>query len=133
MTQRNIDVMDIIVNKIVDGAKLSKALESVYTKRSVCIPLNKKYSEVELIDLGMSRRTTNSFLRAKMRTLGELITFCNSNKKITDISGIGKDSGIEAFEFILDYCWGNMEDDERVSFLIDTVERNEAHIRAEIA
>ena len=132
MTQRNIDTMDVIVNKIANGVKLSKALEAVYEKRNVCIPLNKKYSEVELINLGMCRRTTNSFLRAKIRTLGELIVFCN-NKKITDIPGIGKDSGIEAFEFILDYCWGNMEDDERVAFLIDTVERNEAHLRTEIA
>ena len=131
MTQTNIYAMDIIVNKMVEGAKLSKALEYVYKKRTVCIPLNKQYSEVELIELGMSRRTTNSFLRGKMRTLGELITFCNINK-ITDIPGVGKDSGTEAFEFILDYCWENMTQNERESFLIDTVERNRKYIRSEI-
>ena len=132
MTQRNIDVMDIIVTKMVEGAKLSKALESVYKKRNVCIPCVDKYAELEIISMGMSRRTTNAFLRSRMRTLGELITFCNSGKKITDISGVGKDSGTEAFEFILDYCWDNMDQDERVSFLIDTVERNSKYIKADI-
>ena len=132
MTQRNIDVMDIIVSKMAEGVKLSKALGVVYQKRTVYIPLNKQYDDVELIDLGMCRRTTNSFLRSKMRTLRELIAFCNS-KKITDIPGIGKDAGTEAFEFIIDYCWSNMTDDEQASFLIDTVERNSDYIRAEIA
>jgi hypothetical protein len=66
-----------------------------------------------------------------MRTIGDVIEFCKE-KKITDITGFGVGSGIEVFESILDYCWGEMSNDERTNFLIDTVEINSDHIRAEI-
>ena len=38
MTQKNIDIMDIIVSKMAEGDKLSKALKRVYTQRHVYIP-----------------------------------------------------------------------------------------------
>lgn len=131
MTQRNIDVMDIIVSKMASGEKLSKALEAVYKKRNVCIPYNENYFDVLIIDLGLSRRSSNALLRARMRKLGDVIEFCKG-KKITDITNLGITSGIEIFETILDYCWGRMSQDERTSFLIDTVERNSDYIRSEI-
>lgn len=132
MTQRNIDVMSTIVDKIADGEKLSKALESVYNKRNVCIPYKEKYCEELVIEFGLSRRATNALLRVKLRTIGDVIEFCKT-KKITDISGLGIGSGIEVFESILDYCWACMSKDERTYFLIDTVERNSENIREEIA
>lgn len=131
MTQKNIDVMNIIVNEMRDGIKLSKALECVYSKRNVCIPYNENYFDVLIIDLGLSRRSSNALLRARMRKLGDVIEFCKG-KKITDITNLGITSGIEIFETILDYCWGRMSKDEKTSFLIDTVERNSDHIRSEI-
>lgn len=129
MTQRNVDAMDLIVNKMANGAKLSNALKCVYSTRNVCIPYKEEYRDVLLIDFGLSNRSTNALLRARMRRLGDVIDFC-STSKITSITGVGKDSGTEIFETILDYCWDKMDGDERESFLIDTVERNSSYIRA---
>lgn len=131
MTQRNIEVMNIIVGKMEDGVKLSKALGAVYEKRNVCIPYSESYFDVLIIDLGLSRRSSNALLRARMRKLGDVIEFCKE-KKITDIANLGITSGIEIFETILDYCWGRMSQDEKTSFLIDTVERNSNYVRSEI-
>ena len=132
MTQRNIDVMDMIVSKMVEGATLSKALKLVYDKRKVAIPHNEEVYGVAVTSLPMSKRTANILMRGKLRTIGDVVEFCKYDK-ITKIASLGRASGIEAFEAILDYCWDHMSKDERVSFLIDTVERNSEHIRAEIA
>ena len=131
MTQKNIETMDIIVTKMANGTNLSKALEEVYTRRTVRIPYKEKYCEELVIEFGLSRRSTNALLRAKLRTIGDVIKFCEE-KKITEIAGLGTGSGIEVFESILDYCWGEMSKNERVYFLIDTIERNSDYIRAEI-
>lgn len=131
MTQKNIDVMDIIVDKMAGGAKLSKALETVYEKRRVCIPYKEENFDVLVLDLGMSNRTTNALMRARLKTLGDIINFCKGNK-ITEAAALGKSSGTEIFETILDYSWDCMNEKERVSFLIDTVERNSKYIRAGI-
>jgi DNA-directed RNA polymerase alpha subunit len=132
MTQKNIDVMDIIVSKMAEGDKLSKALQRVYHKRNVVIPYNEESFSVSLMELGTSSRATNALLRARLRTIGDVIEFCKTNK-ITDVINLGRNSGIEVFEAILDYCWDHMSQEERVSFLIDTVERNSKYIREEIA
>ena len=131
MTQKNIDIMDIIVDKMAEGFKLSKALQFVYNKRNVCIPYDEKNFSVSLMKLGMTSRSTNSLLRAKMRTLGDVIEFCQ-NHKITDIANFGQACGTEVFETILDYCWDHMTEDEKANFLIDTVERNADNIREDI-
>jgi hypothetical protein len=131
MTQRNIDVMNIIVSKMAEGTSLSKALEAVYEKRTARIPYKEECFGELIIEFGLSRRSTNALLRAKLRTIGDVVKFCNE-KKITDIAGLGAGSGIEVFEAILDYCWDNMSTNERTYFLIDTVERNSDYIRAEI-
>ena len=132
MTQRNIDVMDIIVSKMADGEKLSKALEHVYIKRSVMIPYNDKQFDVPITNIGLSQTAIRRLIRTKLMTLGDLVEFCNTNK-ITDIVNMGKGTGIEVFETVLDYCWGQMTAKEKELFLIDTVERNSEYIRAEIA
>lgn len=131
MTQTNIDVMDIIVDRMAEGATLSKALESVYVKRNVAIPYKEECFNVLIVDFGMSNRTTNALLRGKLRTIGDVITFCKNNK-ITDMAGVGRNSGIELFETILDYCWDNMDSEERVRFLIKTVEMNKGNIRIDV-
>ncbi len=132
MTQRNIDVMDIIVSKMAEGATLSKALKRVYNQRNVCIPYNDSDFDVSVMSLGLSNRAVNALFRAKLRTLGSVIEFCNENN-ITDIVNLGKSSGIEIFEAILDYFWRNMSHDKKIEFLIDTVERNGNNIREGIA
>lgn len=132
MTQRNIDTMDIIVNKIADGAKLSEALKFVYDKRNVCIPYVETNFDESLMSLGMTSRTTNALMRAGLRTIGDVVNYCNT-QKITTIKTLGNHSGIEVFETILDYCWECMSYKEKATFLIDTVERNSINLRKEIA
>lgn len=132
MTQRNIEVMDIIVNKMAEGDTLSKALKKVYNKRHVAIPYNEEIYDVAITSLSMSNRTTNAAMRGKLKTIGEVIEFCK-HQKITEVANLGRNSGMELFETILDYCWLHLSQKERVSFLIDTVERNSEYIRPEIA
>ena len=132
MTERNIYVMDVIVSKMVEGDKLSKALQRVYSKRNVVIPYIEDDLNESLMNLGMSGRATNTLLRARLRTVRDVVEFCKEHK-ITEITNLGINSGIEVFEAILDYCWDHMSQEERVSFLIDTVERNSEYIREEIA
>lgn len=132
MTQRDIDVMNAIVDKMAEGESLSKALKAVYHHRNVCIPYNDSDFDVSVMDIGLSNRATNALLRTKLKTLGSVVAFCNGHK-ITDIANLGKNSGVEIFEAILDYCWKRMDNNERTLFLIDTVERNSEYIREEIA
>ena len=132
MTQRNIDVMDIIVSKIKEGTKLSKALKLVYNKRNVFVPYVEDNMAIDIRDLGMTGRSTNALLRNGIRTITDIIDFC-TEQKITKVKNLGVSSGIEVFETILDYCWDHMNNDERTKFLIDTVERNSEYIRKEIA
>lgn len=131
MTQKNIDVMDIIVSKMKTGTKFSKALGLVYNKRNVCIPYDEKLFNEPLMSFNMSYRVTNALLKMKFKTVGDIVNFCE-DYKITDIPNLGKGSGVEIFEMILDYCWDHMSMIEKESFLIDTVERNSEHIRPEI-
>ena len=131
MTQRNIDIMDIIVSKMTEGDTLSKALQRVYNKRNVAIPYDTADFDVEILSLNMSNRTTNALMRAKLVTLGDVIRFCGM-EKITTIRNFGHSAGIELFETILNYCWDKMNQDEKTVFLIDTVERNTCHIKAEL-
>lgn len=128
MTQVNINIMDAIVDKMIAGEKLSQALKSVYVVRHVCIPYDEDIFNVSLRTLKMSCRTTNALLRAGLRTLKDVISYCKQHK-ITEIPTLGKSSGIEVLETILDYCWSNMTTKERTDFLIDTVERNSINIR----
>lgn len=129
MTQRNIEIMDVIVDKMIAGETLSQALKSVYEVRHVCIPCNEDNFNIPIQSLKMSCRSTNGLLRVGMRTLGDVVNYCNKHK-ITDIANLGKGSGIEVLETILDYCWSKMTVKERTEFLIDTVERNSINIRA---
>lgn len=131
MTQRNIYAMDAIVNKLEDGMKLSTALNCVYSKRNVCIPYCNRDLDTPIESLGLSRRSLNSLMRAKLLTIGHVVDFCE-NRKITDVVTLGRGSGIEIFEAILDCCWNNMDEKEKTAFLIDTVERNEENLRDEI-
>jgi hypothetical protein len=132
MTERNIGIMDIIVSKMVEGDTLSKALGRVYNKRSVCIPHNDEDFNVSVTDIGLSSRAIRILIRTKLMTVGAVVDFCNMNK-ITDIINMGKNTGIEVFECVLDYCWEHMNQKERIAFLIDTVERNSDNIREGIA
>lgn len=131
MTQKNIETMDIIVNKITEGKKLSRALREVYVKRNVAIPFNDSMFNVELLALDVSMRAYNGFMRAGLRTVKDIVDYSQKNSLIR-ISGLGRTSIIEVMEIILNLAWDKMSANARTEFLIDVVMRNENNLREEI-
>lgn len=127
MTQKNINIMNLIVDKMVAGKKLSDALKDVYRKRNVAIPFNDEALNVPINKLGMSKRTTYALMRGRMTTLADVVQYCEK-QKITTVNLLGKNAGIETFETMLNYLWSKMSSNERVEFLMDTVERNEENV-----
>lgn len=123
MTQRNIDIMDRIVDELVSGKKISEALSTIYTTRRVIIRSNVDNLNIDVRSVGMSNRTVNALLRTKLQTLKDVVEYAASNK-ITNIKNLGQNSGIEVFETILNYYFDSMTIEEKTEFLIDVVERN---------
>jgi DNA-directed RNA polymerase alpha subunit len=129
MTQKNIETMDRIVEGIKAGKNLSEVLAHIYTKRNVAIPFNKIMFNVSVKDLNIPSKAYNALMRAKISTVNEVIEY----NETTGLKMV-KNFGIAMFkilmEAILDYSWDVMDEKEKVNFLIDTVERNEAYLRA---
>jgi hypothetical protein len=132
MTQRNVEIMDIIVSQLAQGKKLSAALNGVYEKRKVMLPYREEWLAVEISEVPMSNRTKNALYRSHLKTLQDIVNYCSS-EGITNAKTMGRRCGIEVFEAVLDYCWDKMDNDQRTYFLIDVVERNENKVRKEIA
>lgn len=128
MTQKDIAAMDLLVSKMSEGTKLSKALKLIYRKRNIAIPFNEKMFEVQLETLGMSARTLNALTFVGAKTINDVIAV-NCEETFKRIRNFGRVSQIELFETILDYSWEHMSHKERVSFLIDTVDRNSHYLK----
>ena len=131
MTERNIEIMDIIVDKMVAGKKLTEALKDVYVKRNVAIPFDDEDLDISVEELGMSNKTTYALMRGRLFTLADMVKYCEE-KKLTTVRLLGVSSGLEAFETMVDYLWGKMDKQKRAEFLIDVVERNQGNIREEL-
>ena len=131
MTERNIEIMEVIVDKMAEGKNLADALKDVYVKRNVAVPFDFVDLDIGVDKLGMSKRSTYALLRGRLNTLMDVLRYCET-KKITTVNMLGVNAGIEIFETILNYLWSKMSVSERTDFLIDTVERNSGNIRAEI-
>lgn len=124
------NTIDRITNELAAGKKISEALSTIYSKRRVSIPCSKSERfEVDVRELGMSNRTTNALMRAKLRTLNDIIDYVHLYK-ITDVRNMGTSSCVEIMETILNYAWDKMSDKEKAEFLIDTVVRNERYLKA---
>ena len=126
-----VETAHLIANKMVEGKKLSQALALVYNKRELVIPSDVNILDVKIVDLKMTNRATNALMRAKLTTIGEVATYCKT-QKLTDIRLLGTGSGIELLETILDYCWDRMTSGERAELLLDIAERNEHNLREEL-
>ena len=131
MTERNIEIMDVIVDKMVAGKKLTEALKDVYVKRNVAIPFDDEDLNISVESLGMTKKTTYALMRGGLFTLADMVRYCEK-RKLTTIRLLGMNAGLEAFETMVDYLWGKMNKQMRVEFLIDVVERNTGNIRAEL-
>lgn len=132
MTQKNIDMMDAVVSSLAHGKTISQALKTVYTKRTVRLPYNEKVLETPIEKLTVSSRTHNALMRAHFQTIKEAVEYI-STEGIMKIRNFGKVCAVELFESILNYHWDQMTNDEKTKFLIDTVERNQHHIKPELA
>lgn len=128
MTDRNIEIMDRIVEEMAAGVKLSKALELVYTKRNVAIPYCEGMFDTPVLSSGLPQRITNALMRARLKSIDEVVKFAEKHR-LTEVQNFGKSSCMELMEYMLDAAWEKMDKDERVVFLIDIVERNEDNIR----
>ena len=131
MTERNIEIMDVIVDKMIAGKKLTEALKDVYVKRNVAIPFDDEDLNISVEKLGMSKKTTYALMRGKLFTLADMVRYCEK-RKLTTIRLLGMNAGLEAFETMVDYLWGKMDKQMRAEFLIDIVERNTGNLRAEL-
>ena len=131
MTQKNIDIMDLIVTKLAEGVPFATALKETYIKRSVSIPFNDTQLNVSIDKLGMSKKITYALIRGGISTIADIVQYCK-RQKITTLKGVGVSMGIEVFEAMLNYLWDNMSTSERVDFLIDIVEKNEDNLREEL-
>ena len=127
MTQKNIEIMDTIVDAMIEGEKISQALKRVYSKRNVVVRCSTKILETPITELHLSARAENSLIRGKVKTINDVTVYTEKNS-IMNIKNLGKSSALELFEAILDYCWDYMDNDERTTFLIDVVQRNEEYI-----
>ncbi len=131
MTERNIEIMDVIVDKMIAGKTLTDALKDVYSKRNVVIPFVDEDLNIPIEKLGMSNRTTYALMRGRLSTLGDVVRYCEK-QKITTINLLGANAGIETFETIVNYLWNKLDKESRVEFLIDIVEKNTGNLREEL-
>ncbi len=132
MTQKNIDIMDKIVDEMIAGKKLSKALEVVYNKRNVVMPYCEKIFTMPTSLLGLSVRSNNALMNAGLKTANDIIKYASKHPGFAGIRNLGRTSCVEVLETILDFAWEHMNKQERADFLINTVTRNQFNIRAEL-
>lgn len=132
MTQKNIDIMDRIVDELAAGKKISKALEVVYNKRNIAIPYCEEAFAMPTPLLGLSVRSYNALMNAGLKTINDIVKYASTHPGFVGIRNFGKTSGIEVLEIILDFAWERMNKQQRKDFLIDTVIRNQFNVRAEL-
>lgn len=128
MTEKNIDIMNRIVDELAAGNKLSEALKTVYAKRNVEMLFGDRTFDVSVLDINLSKRTTRALLRLELNTINDVIEYAQHHK-LTDIKNLGVGSATELLETILDYYWSILDVNERTNFLIDIVERNEEYCK----
>lgn len=129
MTELNINCMDRVVDELAKGKTISEALTSVYYKRKVRIPIRDSITDVKIEELGLVGRTTNAIRRAHLRTVGDVVSFIERGRKMNDIPTLGRVSIRDFMEAILNYAWSTMTLQEKVDFLMATVEQNVCNIR----
>lgn len=129
MTERNIIIMDKIVDELAAGKTLSKALRTVYYKRNVEIPYCKTITAIPTLSLNLSVRSHNALMNAGLKTVEDIITYASTHPGFVGVKNFGRTSGIEVLETILDISWEHLNKKKRTECLIDIVVRNQFNIR----
>ena len=128
----NINALHGIIAELENGAPISKALSTYYTKRKVIIPIKKITHGRSIDELFLTTRTSNALKRAKLMTFGDLLDYVENGKQLKTIRGFGVTSITEFYEQILDYHFELLNADEKVEFLITFVEDNEKFLKEAI-
>ena len=123
MTQKNIDIMNLIIKTLEEGKTIAQTIRLILKNPSVAIPFSNNMLDTSVTELKISVRTHNALLRNHIYTISDIIEF-NKRNGITKAKGLGKGSAIDLFESILNWCSTQMTNDEQINFLIDTIERN---------
>lgn len=132
MTQRNIDIMNKVVDLLTEGKTISEALSEVYTRRKVQIPYTEEQTNVSICALKFSNRVQHALTDLELFTINDVVEYANKHG-VKSIKNMGAKSCVEVLEKILNYLWVHMTHEERVEFLIDTVENNSDYVRDGIA
>lgn len=122
-----------LVNEIYKEAEridISLILALYYPKHSVAIPLTTKICDMDIESLELSVRSYNCLKRAGIANVRELVAIIH-NGEFMRIRNLGKKSRIEIQEKLLDIGYAALSRDEKVEFIIDTVERNKDNFRTE--
>ena len=128
----NINALHGIIAELENGAPISKALSTYYTKRKVIIPIKKITHDRSIDELFLTTRTSNALKRAKLMTFGDLLDYVENGNQLKKIRGFGVTSIQEFYEQILDYHFELLNADEKVEFLITFVEGNEKFLKEAI-
>lgn len=128
MTERNIDIMNRIVDELMDGKKISEALETFYSKRRVKIPYDETLFNTSILEIDLPNRITNILMRNRLTSIEEIIQFSKEGS-LDKIRWFGKQSAMQLLEFILDLVWNRMDEEQRFEFLVDFVESNEEYLK----
>ena len=128
MTERNIDIMDHIVDELMGGKKISEALATFYSKRRVKIPYDETLFNTPVLETTLPNRIVNILMRNKLTSIEEVIQFSKENS-LDKIQWFGKQSAMQLLEFILDMAWDRMDEEQRFEFLVDFVESNEEYLK----
>ena len=131
MTQRNIEIMDVIVDKMVAGKTLTEALQDVYVKRNIAVPFVDEDLSLLVEKLDMSKRAKYALMRGGLFTLGDVVKHCEK-QKLNTINLLGQSSGVEVLETIVNYLWNKLDKQHKAEFLMDIVERNTGNLRKEM-
>lgn len=128
----NINALHGIIAELENGAQISKALSTYYTKRKVIIPIKSNTHDLSIDELILTTRTSNALKRAKLMTFGDLLDYVENGNQLKKIRGFGATSIQEFYEQILDYHFELLNADEKVEFLITFVEDNEKFLKEAI-
>lgn len=128
MTQRNINIMNKVVDLLTEGKTISEALSAVYTRRKVQIPYAEEQTNVSICALKFSNRVQHALTELELFTINDVVEYANKHG-VKSIKNMGVKSCVEVLEKILNYLWVHMTHEERVEFLINTVEDNSDYIR----
>ncbi len=101
-----------------------------FTKRVLEIPVRASFMANDIETLDLSVRSGNALKRNGIRTIGNLVAYAESGKKLKDIRNMGVKSGVEVLEKLLDEAYRDLGESERAEFIRRAAEKSRAYIKS---